>query len=904
MSTSNMEFNEIPYYTLFFSNDYSYMSGITSSEYSLSNNQDVYIQLYDDGNYYKYKMEITEIERRGYVVYNPSDNVLIKEDVDEFIYQTNKGVYFGNSEFLYDDKGYKHWCDNNIITIDGLDYEVDFELNSENVSITLENGTVLYLEGYNEKTYDNICNCTPYLPKIQKLYQFIIRKEMDYFLEIEDIASVDLFRYILIPTTDNKNKKLYLIGDDKLVENVENLDNAYSSEGIKCEVINYSVLLDGETYDIFHEWRNVQYSDKVNIYLGGNSVNKATVSDIINVTPMFNGNIWLDLKDDKYIEYFGKAYFITENETMDYILYNDHEYELFYEDDKKERGYILFNDKPMIFSIDGYNAFKKDYSINTNVLDAFIVNKYDFIEINGTKYIVKIRNHTRGVEIDSNKIQLVVEEVKGSNCLICGIIDGNDVDATSDITLMKSNFNSYKFELFYPLFDFPNPSTNIDEFLYHFNKISLFNPNRYYTLPLKLDNKTSNNLHQEYLAENFFFYKEIERSINRVVDMEKDIYYPYSVSGDVFSEINEIIFDLHFRTRNMGDWSINEDNNQGYMCNWNILDNYKLKNGNTVVNSGPTIESDSDTTVVDDFLKHKPIIQMSDNMLFNYYQPSDLLYFLNFTDKDVYYQKEKVGRSFLRLSFYDSDNPQTQTLLHTSSIFINEGDLYKKYIDNRYLNQDNGDYFITMDYEMVDGNSKVYYDSSISVKDEYYTKNKEDEYKSINDYLFTSTETNDIVLKMDESKRLSSQIRVKNRYESTESSEGFYLYMFKEYSDYKKDKDIYLKIEFNHAGTGRVINFFMPTVETENGEKELMNFSNIDSVSKFKEGIELKNLYKTMFIKMTCSYDKVNNIYRYYLPENMVKHDEKNKMRFNLYEIKIKDEIIYNNETNKKENKS
>ena len=70
MSTSNMEFNEIPYYTLFFANDYSYISGITSSDYSLSNNQDVYIQLYDDGNYYKYKMEITEIERRGYVVYN------------------------------------------------------------------------------------------------------------------------------------------------------------------------------------------------------------------------------------------------------------------------------------------------------------------------------------------------------------------------------------------------------------------------------------------------------------------------------------------------------------------------------------------------------------------------------------------------------------------------------------------------------------------------------------------------------------------------------------------------------------------------------------------------------------------------------------------------------------------
>ena len=40
----------------------------------------------------------------------------------------------------------------------------------------------------------------------------------------------------------------------------------------------------------------------------------------------------------------------------------------------------------------------------------------------------------------------------------------------------------------------------------------------------------------------------------------------------------------------------------------------------------------------------------------------DLLYFLNFTNEDVFYQKQKIGKSFLRLSFFDSPNPQNQNL--------------------------------------------------------------------------------------------------------------------------------------------------------------------------------------------------------------------------------------------------
>ena len=64
-------------------------------------------------------------------------------------------------------------------------------------------------------------------------------------------------------------------------------------------------------------------------------------------------------------------------------------------------------------------------------------------------------------------------------------------------------------------------------------------------------------------------------------------------------------------------------------------------------------------------------------------EASDLVGLLDFTNNDVYYQKSKLAKSFLRLSYYDSTDPQTQTLLATSTVFVDEHALFKKYIDNR-----------------------------------------------------------------------------------------------------------------------------------------------------------------------------------------------------------------------------
>ena len=57
-----------------------------------------------------------------------------------------------------------------------------------------------------------------------------------------------------------------------------------------------------------------------------------------------------------------------------------------------------------------------------------------------------------------------------------------------------------------------------------------------------------------------------------------------------------------------------------------------------------------------------------------------------------------------------------------------------------------------------------------------------------------------------ESLRLSSQFVVKDKYSSESSSEGFYLYLWKDMAN-TTPGDIYMRVEFNHAGYGRTIPF-------------------------------------------------------------------------------------------------
>ncbi len=817
----NTEFNEIPYESIFYSNDLSYISGVTTSENGIVNGQDVYIQFNDSTEFSKYKIEVKSVVRRGYI--SPSNNTFVTKifsDTDFSCYKRNDGV----EVVKYTSGNYRCYCDDNNIYFNGNNYTVNFNIDS---TVEINNSTI------------EITNSD--LTEVQKIFYFFIRKDTDKSFNLDNIKCA---------------KKITL-------NNVE-------------------------------QWANVEYSNKLHLYLKDNNL-LFRQSDIINVYSVDSNveccKVFTENGTPKILLY-GKKYNV--NSSIDYIVINNNEYELKYvTKNNKKYGYYIQDNKTKVVEIsdDTLSATTLCDSISTNFSTTHIINKYKYVNIDGVNFLLtKIGKYTFDTQsnelvYDSNNeeevvyitlnkpLKLIIDEVETSNCLRCSIYNTDYNELSESICYMLyKNKNKFNFQLEKQLFsnsliDYKS-SDEKEEYKYSFITTHLYNPNRYYNLPVKIDTKTDNNLHQEQVIKEQFFKKEVEKSINKIVDMEKDVYYPYFVNGDTLVPINEIIFDLHFRTRDEN-WNIidNEyitgDTYVDYRSNWNIFDNYILEglgwDGN---NRGL-----------------KPIIKVNDNSsdinqeFSSYYQPSDLLGFLNFSDRDVFYQKKKLSKSFLRLSFYDSNNPKNQSLLHTSTIFINEGGLYKKFIEHR----NKQDYFMSVEY--IENIEDRIYDDMISVIDEDIDKETYDSGKIAT--------TNPTVI-IDENKRLSSRIKVKNRYESDESSEGFYLYMFKEYSEGLHEKTIYMKVEFNHAGEGRTLNMFMPT-QGSGTTKELYNF--YGKIDDFCKGIPLSGLYESMFIELKCRYDINEKKYIYYLPSSYVKHDVNEKMRFNLYEIKIRDEI-------------
>ena len=171
---------------------------------------------------------------------------------------------------------------------------------------------------------------------------------------------------------------------------------------------------------------------------------------------------------------------------------------------------------------------------------------------------------------------------------------------------------------------------------------------------------------------------------------------------------------------------------------------------------------------------------------------------MNFTASEAKNRAKKIGKSFLRLSFYSTPNPKTQVLLGTSTIFMDDALLCKKVISyQKSVNA--GDFIETQKY------------SRAAYPKEYTTDHitADSEYGSL--YLADFSKTEDM--------RLSSRFNVYDKHISDTSSEGFYFYMYREYADNMRPKTIYLKVEFNHAGIGKTIPFMLPRIYTEDASE-------------------------------------------------------------------------------------
>ena len=267
---------------------------------------------------------------------------------------------------------------------------------------------------------------------------------------------------------------------------------------------------------------------------------------------------------------------------------------------------------------------------------------------------------------------------------------------------------------------------------------------------------------QEYQV-NELFVKKIKNSIiPDFIDLEKVKYAPAYASDDKIFLATGLTFNLHFRTR-----VPDPEDRYGFEDTWHLTDTTDTWNGNGLDN--PPVGKDD--------LYSDP----------EFVNSSNLMGYLGFTDDDVYNQKNRVKQSFIRLSFYDGNNPLTQSLLYYSTIFLDSGDLYGKYVKRKaWLEED----------------------------DENYDN-------QINPVVWSSAATTDPV------PAVTSQLIVNDEYDMTRSGEGFNLYLFRQDAPLEKEhQDIYMKVEFNHAGYGRTIPLIYWGKDDDTGKPKTLKVSN------------------------------------------------------------------------------
>lgn len=312
-------------------------------------------------------------------------------------------------------------------------------------------------------------------------------------------------------------------------------------------------------------------------------------------------------------------------------------------------------------------------------------------------------------------------------------------------------------------------------------------------LSLPLGELFATNLQQEDTFRNAYVNERIEASVNDIVDYEKrrfEAVIPTGVKDNPFVDATGITINLHMRSRPYD----MVDNERDY-GEWDIADwlnmNFKTEGG------------------------------------YNETSPkADLLGHIGFTDDDVYYQKNCLKKSFIRLMFYDTKDRRTQKLLFYSTMFFDTNKFFSKYI------------------KRVISNNK---------KTPYVLDNETDE----------------------ETVRMSASFECGNMYNDGESSEGFYLYLFPTVVTGTSPTSLYMKVEFNHAKYGKTIPLTMPKGapketywEKENGNGK----------------VNMATYLSDTYAEIRVQYDKDKNRYIWYFPDTNDTMKGTKKITLDCYE--------------------
>lgn len=306
----------------------------------------------------------------------------------------------------------------------------------------------------------------------------------------------------------------------------------------------------------------------------------------------------------------------------------------------------------------------------------------------------------------------------------------------------------------------------------------------------------------------------INQNIPDIIDMERFKYAPVIGTGEDASVVTGITINMHFRKRVPleGTAEITEVD---------IRQNLDDAN-NIAFEEGWRLYTDNDFD--NDNGKNSKVGWYSQDN-----EKSDLLGYLGFTDNDIYYQKSKISKTFVRLSYYDSPDPLNQSLLNYSTVFFDSGEIYGKYIK--------------LKTKIEDGDIRWNYAVGLCGKD------------------------SDL--------RVDSQLVIKNEYNRAKSAEGFNIYLFADDAttglDENGEKTIYMKIEFNHAGNGKTIPL------TLSGPTD----------------VAVEDYLESLYIPVKIGYNSSRKMYYYrYAPESgggYIKSSENNdSITLSLYEPRLK----------------
>ncbi len=835
------------------------------------------------------------------------------------------------------------WIEDGIVTIDGYDYifDKDIQINSNQTS-----GGLKYYEDGDCLPYSAITKCSDIqLKPFESINDYIdvtkftLRKENNNIGEpFERISFCTSYYYVnykdhyysvmesgdtngnydficRIPSGDTSHEDFllyYSIDGDAESEIV--IDNTtFSGHGVHdlhdLYKVNSFIKIDNTRLYVNRDIMNSNDGRQIAVYLDDeqNAINigeKLIFSDEGSIESL--QDVYSD-DGGSFVIFNSQKYRVIDN-LCDKAIIIDNEYRIDYINGKLDGKdcLVLIGDEevPMKIVKEGDNFKLNRYgnivveASGASSAVSYDIKPYSGITVDGKKYIINDDGINPYVMLDkSNQFTFVVREIKGNSMLICDLdinmTDFNDefrtliteescryvVEHQDTIQLSLKNKIFGDKEITKELaFQATTTPISSDDYYNLLDNLDIYTKNAYIQLPMMLTSQQGNNLLQDDLVEDQFFRVEKEKAINPIIDMEKEVYYPkfisnkwtdddkekhqYSGSNTDFITLEELRFNLHFRTRNLDSWKVND----GY---------------NNVATSGK-----ADNWFVTDFHPYCDILSDgSDEEKNNLMNSSDLLGLLYFSNDDVYYQKKKIAKSFLRLTFYDSTDQETQNLLATSTIFMDEHKLFKKFIDNsrKYVSQ----FGMYEEPDKVSGMTS----NKISVKTEYLGTNKE---ANPTDYI-----DNFVGVKINDEHRLGSEFIVNNKFQSETSSEGFYLYMFKEYSEKLHPKPIYMKVEFNHAGIGRTIPFIIPMKWGElddNGNKYPKNALKLTDDTErntLKEGIKLGDVYAQSYIPLYAVYDFKNKQYAYVFDDRYVQTSvigDKEGVILNLYEMKIMEE--------------